>query len=153
MRTSLVKSCASSPYSTDDAPVAIRTYVLHPPTSLAGRRSRVCGSRRAVLLLPSSVRDLANQGERALGGVGEVPLFSCEVCFAMLRSLAETLPNSLLGLLGHNLGLKVLAQVFHIRRHAAPDLEHLPLYTLWCLTHRLTLSYYLKVLSGGLLCP
>ena len=147
MGTSLVKSCARSPYSTDDAPVAIRTYVLHPPTSLAGRRSRVCGSRRAVLLLPSSVRDLANQGERALGGVGEVPLFSCEVCFAMLRSLAETLPNSLLGLLGHNLGLKVLAQVFHVRRHAAPDLEHLPLYTLMYLAHGLSCPFTYSMLS------
>jgi hypothetical protein len=53
----------------------------------------------------------------------------------MLRSLAETLPYSLLDLLGHNLRLKVLAQIFHVRGHAAPDLKHLPLYTLLYFAH------------------
>ncbi len=62
------------------------------------------GSRRTFLLLPSSVRDLAaDQGERALGGVGEPLLFCFEVRFATVRSLEDARPYRLLNLLGDDL--------------------------------------------------
>jgi hypothetical protein len=41
----------------------------------------------------------------------------------------------------------VLAQVFHVRGHAAPDLEHLPLYTLMYLAHVLSCPFTYSMLS------
>ncbi len=62
------------------------------------------GHRQPVLLLPLCIRDLvAGQGERALGGVGEILLFGFEVRFATVRDLTETLLDGLLDLLGDDL--------------------------------------------------
>src|SRR4051812_12280865 len=41
------------------------------------------------------------------------------------------------GLLSEDVQLDVLAKILHVRRHAPPDLEHLPFYALWRLAHRL----------------
>ena len=96
-------------------------------------------NQRRVLLLPSSVRDLAaGQGERALCGVGEVLLFGFEVRLAAVRSPAETLAYGSPDLLGEDMRLDVLSKILHVRGHAPPDLEHLPLYALRRLAHRLS---------------
>jgi hypothetical protein len=104
-----------------------------------GKRAR-CGSNN--LLLPSSIRYLAaGHGERALCRVGKLLLFGFEVLFTAVRSLEETLPYSPLDLLGDDLRLNVLAKSLHIRRHAAPNLGHLSLYTLRCLAHGLSCPF------------
>ena len=65
-------------------------------------------NQRRVLLLPSSVRDLAvGQGEQALSEVGEVLLFSFEFRRAAVRRPAGTLAYGSPDLLGYNIRLAV----------------------------------------------
>jgi hypothetical protein len=81
-----------------------------------------------ILLLPSSVRDLAaGLGEGTLGRVGQLLLFGLKVHLTSFRSLTQTSAYTLLNLLGDGMGLEVLAKILHVRGHAPPDLEHLPL--------------------------
>jgi hypothetical protein len=60
-------------------------------------------------------------------GVDEILLLGLLVCFTEFGSLAETLAYTLLNLLGDYMRLDVLAKILHVRGHAPPNLEHLPL--------------------------
>src|SRR5918998_2312818 len=78
--------------------------------------------------------DLAYRVGLALRGVDEAPARAGE-------GALDPVPYLRADLLADDLGVDVLAEVLNVRDHAAPDLEHLPLYALRCLAHDLNCPF------------
>ncbi len=76
-----------------------------------------------------------------LGRVNKLLLPCLQVRLGALSGILNALSDSGFYLFGDDLGLHVLRQILGVRLHAAPDLEHLPLYALRCF------------IAHGLSCP